>query len=637
MLGKNDYRSNLRYARHLLMCLVASWVALSGRAQDLRLELVRTFSGHQFGIRKVVFSPDAKRFASGGTRGEIYLWDVATGAMLKDLRGHMASVADLRFSKDGRYLISGADDGQVIVWDLTTSKAIDKAFNPPDANGQVQVRFALITDDNERIFYAGHDQRLFMRTIGKQGEVAYTDRTEQMRCAQLSPDGTRLMVGAGKLLLLFNPSTGKLIKEFNTGDCVINAIQYSADGSRVITWCENARVDMRDPNSMILRTSFRSGSGNRKFSNLDFTKDQRYIVTGDHAARFNMWDLEKRTIALDQSSDQGTVLDFDICANPTMLLSGSMDRSIKLWKITDALLVDEKGKKRPQEPSPDQKIEVITYEEPKAEAPKPIAAVQAPTPQPVPAKEEPVAAPVAQVQPQQKEAAIAIPQPTSVPTSEAKKEESAPLKDAEKPQVTEPQGSATATVVQKQPVPVAKPLPKPEPTKEPVKEAARPVDQRAVQSVSAQTNKAVAQDPRQPVHHAAVASTIDSTGRKLSILPERFQGRRVPPVRTDHRLYFMKPDLEIAVWDAQVIDGDIVSLYMDDKLILADHALTEGKKYLRFDGTGYKRCFLFLHAHNLGTIPPSTVTMTITDGNKSYQIEVRSDLTMSSGVELNFE
>jgi|GEM_PF-896627 len=619
------------------MFLVASWVALNGRAQDLRLEFVRSFTGHQFGIRKVVFSPDAKRFASGGTRGEIYLWDVATGAMLKDLRGHMASVADLRFSKDGRYLVSGADDGQVIVWDLTTSKAIDKAFNPPDANGQVQVRFALLTDDNARIYYAGHDQRLFMRTIGKQSEVVYTDRTEPMRCAQLSPDGARLMLGAGKLLLLFDPSTGKVIKEFNTGDCVINAIQYSADGSRVITWCENARVDMRDPNTMILRTSFRSGSGNRKFSNLDFTKDQRYIVTGDHAARFNMWDLEKRTIALDQSSDQGTVLDFDICANPTMLLSGSMDRSIKLWKITDAPLVDEKGKKRPQEPSPEQKIEVITYEEPKAEAPKPAAVAQAPVAQPAPAKVEPVQATVVQAPPQQKDVAVTTPQPAPVPASEPKKEEKAPLKEADKPVLTEPQKPVAEPVAQKQAEPASKPVAKPEPAKEPVKEAARPVDQRPVQSVPAPTNRPAVQENRQPVHHAAVASTIDSTGRKLSILPERFLGRRVPPVRTDHRLYFMKPKVEIAVWDAQVIDGDVISLYVDDKLILADHALTEGKKFLSFDGTGYRRCFLFLHAHNLGTIPPSTVTMTITDGNKSYQIEVRSDLTMSSGVELNFE
>lgn len=637
MQGKNHYRSDLRYARHLLMCLVASWAALSGRAQDLRLELVRTFSGHQFGIRKVVFSPDAKRFASGGTRGEIYLWDVATGAMLKDLRGHMASVADLRFSKDGRYLISGADDGQVIVWDLTTSKAIDKAFNPPDANGQVQVRFALITDDNARMYYAGHDQRLFMRTIGKQSEVVYTDRSEIMRCAQLSPDGARLMVGAGKLLLLFDPLTGKLIKEFNTGDCVINAIQYSADGSRVITWCENARVDMRDPNTMILRTSFRSGSGNRKFSNLAFTKDQRYIVTGDHAARFNMWDLEKRTIALDQSSDQGTVLDFDICAGPTMLLSGSMDRSIKLWRITDAPLVDEKGKKRPQEPSPEQKIEVITYEEPKAEAPKPAALAQAIVAQPAPAKVEPEKSATMLAPPQQKDVAVATPQAPPVPTSEPKKEENASIKGAEEPVAIDPPKPVVEPVVQKQPEPAAKPLPKPEPTKEPVKEVARPVDQRPAQSNPVPANRPVSQDQRQPVHHAAVVSTVDSTGRKVSVLPERFQGRRVPPVRTDHRLYFMRPELEIAVWDAQVIDGDIVSLYMDDKLILADHAITEGKKYLRFDGTGYKRCFLFLHAHNLGTIPPSTVTMTISDGNKSYQIEVRSDLTMSSGVELNFE
>lgn len=590
-------------------------------AQDLRLELVRTFTGHQFGIRKVSFSPDEQRFASGGTRGEVYLWDVNSGGQTKDLRGHFASVSDLHFSADGKFLVSAADDGQVIVWDLSQSKAIDKVSNSPDATGQTQVRFALITHDNKKVYFAGHDTRLNCKSIGGETVVIYNDRNEAMRCAQLSPDGSKLMVGAGKLLLLFDAATGKLIREYNTGDCVVNAIQFSADGKKVITWCENARVDMRDPETMALRTSFKAGTGNRKFSNLAFTKDQRYIVTGDHAARFNVWDLEKRRIALDQTSDQGTVLDFDISSNPTMLLSGSMDRTIKLWKITENPLVDEKGKKKPQEAAQVQQIEVITYE---TDKPGPTATVNQ-------AKNDgALATTTAQVQVPRNEQAkpvssgqnttssleqAALPPTPAAATETPNNEVVAPANDKK----AEP----VKTEIQKQTSNEVKPEPRAEPQKQTTTKA---VAQTAIEAKPERFTL--------PEHPTAPK---DEKGRTISVFPERLNGRRVPPVRTDHKLYFMKPQITITVWDAQVVDGDIITLYMNDTPIITEYSISETRKSVAFDGTGYKRCYLMLHAHNLGTIPPNTVTMLISDGEKSYQIEVRSDLTNSSGVELNFD
>lgn len=591
-------------------------------AQDLRLELVRTFTGHQFGIRKVSFSPDEQRFASGGTRGEVYLWDVNSGAQTKDLRGHFASVSDLHFSADGKYLVSAADDGQVIVWDLANSKAIDKISNAPDATGQTQLRFALITNDNKKVYFAGHDTRLSCKTIGGESTVVYSDRTEAMRCAQLSPDGSRLMVGAGKLLLLFDAVSGKLIREFNTGDCVVNAIQYSADGKKVITWCENARVDMRDPETMMLRTSFKGGTGNRKFSNLAFTKDQRYIVTGDHAARFNVWDLDKRRIALDQTSDQGTVLDFDISSNPTMLLSGSMDRTIKLWKITDAPLVDEKGKKKQAESDQNQTIEVITYEQEKAIAlnnivkPKETEQIVI-TPAQVPRSEQ-----VKPISTNQSTTPVAE-QPTPTPalqTVEQPKKEDAPTTESKKTELVKIEAQ-----------PQTRYEVKPEPKPEPKPESQKPTVVRPVTQTTTEVKPERITLPDQP------SAPKDEKGRTISVFPERFNGRRVPPVRTDHKLFFMKPQITITVWDAQVVDGDIITLYMNDTPILTEYSISETKKSVAFDGTGFKRCYLLLHAHNLGTIPPNTVTMVISDGDKSYQIEVRSDLTNSSGVELNFE
>jgi WD40 repeat protein len=63
----------------------------------------------------VCFSPDGKRLASGGGRGEVEVWDAQTGLELLTLNG-----AQLRlcFSPDGRRLAS-ASGKAVKVWDAS--------------------------------------------------------------------------------------------------------------------------------------------------------------------------------------------------------------------------------------------------------------------------------------------------------------------------------------------------------------------------------------------------------------------------------------------------------------------------------------------------------------------------------------
>nr|KAJ0212229.1 hypothetical protein LSAT_V11C400200450 [Lactuca sativa] len=54
----------------------------------------------------------------GGVSGHIYLWEVATGRLLKKWHGHYRPVTCLVFSNDQSLLISGSKDGTVRVWSL---------------------------------------------------------------------------------------------------------------------------------------------------------------------------------------------------------------------------------------------------------------------------------------------------------------------------------------------------------------------------------------------------------------------------------------------------------------------------------------------------------------------------------------
>lgn len=68
---------------------------------------------------KFAFSPDGQTLASGMKLGDIYLWETATGAKKKMLRGHSLRVSHLFFTADGQTLISASDDGTILIWDIT--------------------------------------------------------------------------------------------------------------------------------------------------------------------------------------------------------------------------------------------------------------------------------------------------------------------------------------------------------------------------------------------------------------------------------------------------------------------------------------------------------------------------------------
>ncbi|KAI7733980.1 hypothetical protein M8C21_001403 [Ambrosia artemisiifolia] len=69
-------------------------------------------------INPLACNSEGTYIVGGGVSGDIYLWEVATGRLLKKWHGHYRAVTCLVFSMDQSLLISGAEDGSVRVWSL---------------------------------------------------------------------------------------------------------------------------------------------------------------------------------------------------------------------------------------------------------------------------------------------------------------------------------------------------------------------------------------------------------------------------------------------------------------------------------------------------------------------------------------
>jgi WD40 repeat protein len=103
-----------------------------GLSQSNRVLLIDTHSGTartslakgDGSVHAVAFSPDGTLLASGNSRGQIGLWELANPVRLRVLEGHTWPVYGLAFTPDGRRLISASADKTARVWDVVTGREL---------------------------------------------------------------------------------------------------------------------------------------------------------------------------------------------------------------------------------------------------------------------------------------------------------------------------------------------------------------------------------------------------------------------------------------------------------------------------------------------------------------------------------
>jgi len=91
--------------------------------------------------------------------------------------------------------------------------------------------------------------------------------------------------------------------------------------------------------------------------------------------------------------------------------------------------------------------------------------------------------------------------------------------------------------------------------------------------------------------------------------------------------------VKVDLYDNGDIDGDSVSLFFNGKLILSHQRLSDKAISLNLNVEQQQGLNeLVMYADNLGTIPPNTALMIVTDGNKRYEVRITSDLQKSGSI-----
>jgi hypothetical protein len=127
---------------------------------------------------------------------------------------------------------------------------------------------------------------------------------------------------------------------------------------------------------------------------------------------------------------------------------------------------------------------------------------------------------------------------------------------------------------------------------------------------------------------------VKPTIKKLDDVPVKsdiaFEKRKTDLLKT---IQIENETFTVTLYDNGEVDGDIVSVFYNGKLILANKMLSEKPITLTLDATtGNAINELTMYAENLGEIAPNTALMVVNDGEKRYEVRISSDLKNSGTI-----
>lgn len=109
-----------------------------------------------------------------------------------------------------------------------------------------------------------------------------------------------------------------------------------------------------------------------------------------------------------------------------------------------------------------------------------------------------------------------------------------------------------------------------------------------------------------------------------------FESRRKDIVKT---IRIEQPTFKLDFYDNGVIDGDSITVFYNGKIVLSHKRLSEKPISLTLSlDKNVKENVVTMYADNLGTIPPNTALMVVTDGGKRYEVRMESDYGKSGSV-----
>jgi len=290
-----------------------------------------TLSGHGGAVNSVVYSPDGKTVASGGS-AEIRIWDAATWETIHSIAVD-GIVRCLRFSRDGTRLYSSSNN-RIDTWDPATGRAVDSLSTESDLDEiwsfdlhprePILVLATHITNEPGRLEWRSLPDGSKIRSIE-------TPR-HGFRHVHFSPAGKRIAtVGFFSGLAVWNSDTGQSLWK---RDRLGTDAAFAADGSSLAMTQTYMGWSIHDPETgeELQQGPSVSSQTVRSAQCLKFNPLGTRLAIAYHDGEIGIINLQSESHTRYQGH-QKSVVDLAFSPDASTLASVSEDGTVKLWDL----------------------------------------------------------------------------------------------------------------------------------------------------------------------------------------------------------------------------------------------------------------------------------------------------------------
>lgn len=308
-------------------------------------KIYRALEGKSSQIYDFDFSPDGRNVAACNASGNIQIWNIADGTLVKEYQAEGMSF-ELEYSPDGEYL--ACNSNKLEIWNLDTD-----AHRTIDA----WIQSLAFSPDGKTIAGALDNIRTIKEWDYRTGELIKTyhplndtDPFYTSKCIYYSPDGTYLLNGNNDgFIYLWNAEDGKPLSKMKNIGFGVHDAAFLPEGGYVLTagdveYGEKGRVYMWEMSEAasaqadvivhvaegVLITTL-SGHTDR-INSLAVSADSKFLASGSSDGTIKIWDINTgRIIRTLELVDKTGIRCVAFSPDGESLLAVDGERYLTLW------------------------------------------------------------------------------------------------------------------------------------------------------------------------------------------------------------------------------------------------------------------------------------------------------------------
>ncbi|MGC1307851.1 MAG: WD40 repeat domain-containing protein [Phormidesmis sp.] len=299
------------------------------------LTITSQAGGHTGPVRAVAFHPNSRILATGSADRSIKVWNLETQSRVLAL-SQDSDVTCLAFSPDGRWLASGTLKGAVKIWDWQAGRLVHTLSGHED-----MVTSIAFTPDSQKIISGSGDRTLKVWQVNSGVRYLTVNTGQFVQAIALDPQNPQRVAsaGLGRRIEIWNWQNQQLEKTSDRFASSVYAVAWNPKQQQ-LAFSPDSNTNgqpNRQRNTVVLFDLIRDRlsnplSGHSDYiSFLEFSPSGDTLLSGSWDRTIKLWNAQTGELVRSFLENDQRILSGDFSANGKAFVVGSGDGTVKIY------------------------------------------------------------------------------------------------------------------------------------------------------------------------------------------------------------------------------------------------------------------------------------------------------------------